>query len=113
MHAVVGVWTMAESQRAEQDKGLAEIIIPIVRAHPGFVCGYWMRDPETGKGHTTIVLHNEESARALKKVVEGNRQAQARAGITNDTLAVVEVQAHTTGSRDRASSLSTAYTSSR
>lgn len=95
MHAVVGVWTSAKSQREEQDRGLHEQVIPNVTAHPGFVAGYWMRDPETGKGYTTIVLESEESATQFKALVMGRAQEQAKAGITNDLLAVAEVLAET------------------
>jgi hypothetical protein len=93
MYAVVGVWNMDPGRREEQDRGLRELIIPAVRSHPGFVAGYWMRDPETGKGHTTIVLDSEPSARAFKDAVLGNARDQAKAGITNDSLAVVELLA--------------------
>lgn len=93
MYAVVGVWTTAESQRDEQDRGLHDEVIPLVKSHPGFVAGYWMRDPETGKGHTTIVLDSKASAEAFMAVVAGRAQEQAQAGITNDLLAVTEVLA--------------------
>lgn len=93
MHAVVGIWTQAEDQRDEQALGLHNEVIPIVRAHPGFVAGYWMRDPETGKGHTMIVLDSEESATAFKALVTGRLQQAAQVGITNDLLAVTDVLA--------------------
>jgi hypothetical protein len=87
---------MDPARHEEQDQGLHELIIPAVRDHPGFVAGYWMRDPDTGKGHTTIVLENERAARAFKESVLGNTQNQAKAGITTDSLALVEMlaQAH-------------------
>jgi hypothetical protein len=84
---------MDPARREELDRGLTELIIPSIRSHPGFLAGYWMRDPESGKGHTTIVLETEPSARAFKDAVLGNAQNQARAGITNDSLAVVELLA--------------------
>lgn len=93
MYAVVGIWTEAEGRRDEQDRGLHDEVIPIVKAHPGFVAGYWMRDPETGKGYTTSVLDSEESANAFKALVVGRAQQGARVGITNDLLAVTEVLA--------------------
>lgn len=93
MYAVVGIWTEAESQREEQDRGLRAQVIPIVRAHPGFVAGYWMRDPETGKGYTTIVLDGEESADSFKALLAGRAQEAALVGVTNDVLAVAEVRA--------------------
>jgi hypothetical protein len=93
MYAVVGVWNFDPARQNEQDQGLQELIIPSVRSHPGFVAGYWMQDPESGKGHTTIVLDNEMSARAFKEIVLSNTQSQAKAGITNASLAVVEMLA--------------------
>lgn len=91
MYAVVGVWNLDPTSRREQGQVLQELIIPSVRSHPGFVAGYWMRDPESGMGHTTVVLDSEPSARAFKEIVLSNAQSQARAGITNDLLAVVEL----------------------
>jgi hypothetical protein len=82
---------MDPARRDEQDRGLHELIIPSVRNHPGFVAGYWMRDPHSGKGHTTIVLDSEQSAQAFKETVLGNAQNQAKAGITTDSLALVEI----------------------
>jgi hypothetical protein len=96
MHAVVGIWTQAEDQRNEQGRGLHDEVIPIVKAHPGFVAAYWMRDPETGKGHTTIVLDSAASAEAFKALVLGRAQQAAQVGITNDLLAVTEVLAEAT-----------------
>jgi hypothetical protein len=87
---------MDPARRNEQDRGLYEMIIPLARSHPGFMAGYWMRDPESGKGHTTIVLDSEPSARAFKDTALGNARNQAKAGITNESLAVVELLAHAT-----------------
>jgi hypothetical protein len=93
MYAVVGIWNIDPSLRDKQDQGLHELVIPSVRNHPGFVAGYWMRDPHSGKGHSTILLDSEHSAQALKESVLGNTQNQAKAGITTDSLAVVEILA--------------------
>ncbi|HEX5994955.1 MAG TPA: hypothetical protein VFY84_07430 [Jiangellales bacterium] len=93
MHAVVGVWTVALDRRESQERDLRDVIVPSVTAHPGFVAGYWMHDAETGKSHTTIVLDSEESAHNFKALVVGNAQSHARAGMTADYLAVVNVVA--------------------
>lgn len=93
MHAVVGIWTQSEDQRDEQSRGLHDEVIPIVKAHPGFVAGYWMHDPVTGKGYTVIMLDNEESAIGFKALVTGRFQRAAQVGITNDLLALTEVDA--------------------
>jgi hypothetical protein len=94
MHAVVGVWTTASDRRESQLRDLREVIVPSVAVHPGFIAGYWMYDAETGKSHSTVVLDSEESARSLKALVVANTQAQARAGITADYLAIVDVVAN-------------------
>jgi len=94
MYAVIGRWTVDQRLREEQDRELHDVIVPTVTAHPGFVAAYWTRDPETGRGHTTIVLETEESARAFKALVEGRRQRAADAGVTNDFLVITDVLAH-------------------
>lgn len=96
MYAIVSVWSMDPAHREEQDRVLHELIVPSVQDHPGFVAGYWMRDPHSGKGHSTTVLADERSAQAFKQMVLGDLQNQARVGISTDSLAVVEIlaQAH-------------------
>ncbi len=93
MHALIAVWSaareMADSHRQELDTK----IVPMVRSLPGFVHGYWTEDAETGKLHSFIVFDDEAGARFLKGVVEGNSQAQARVGISYDSLSIVEVKA--------------------
>ena len=93
MYAVVGIWNIDPSLRDKQDQGLHELVIPSVRNHPGFVAGYRMRDPNSGKGHSTIVLDSERSAEAFTEIVLSNTQNQVKAGITTDSLAVVEILA--------------------
>lgn len=95
MHAIVGIWSLAELQREDQERGLIDHVIPGVKHRPGFVSGFWMRDPETGKGHSTVVFDTEQAAREFKTAIDANRQAQARMGIVNDTLVLVEVTATT------------------
>ena len=76
-----------------QQQELETKIISMVRSVPGFVHGYWTEDAETGKLHSFIVFGDEAGARFLKGVVEGNSQAQARVGISYDSLSIVEVKA--------------------
>src|SRR5437016_994038 len=93
MYAVVGIWTMDEARRGDQLAILTERIVPGVKASPGFVAGYWMADPASGKSHSTVVFVNEECARAFKATVEQGAQDAARSGVTNDTLIVASVAA--------------------
>lgn len=93
MYAVVGRWVVDQAHLKEQDRELHDVVVPMVKSHPGFVAGYWTRDPETGRTHTTIVLETEEAARAFKTRVEGRRQRAAQAGVTNDFLVITDVLA--------------------
>ena len=93
MHALVGVWSAAPGMADTQRQELDTKIVPMVRSLPGFVQGYWTEDAETGRLHSFIVFDDEAGARFLKGVVEGNSQAQARVGISYDSLSVVEVKA--------------------
>ena len=93
MYAVIGRWTMDPSRTEEHDRELHDVIVPMVKAHPGFVAAYWARDPQTGLRHTTIVLDSAESAHAFKALVESRRQRAAAAGVTNDFLVVTDVLA--------------------
>lgn len=96
MHALVSVWTMAEGRLPEQQQGLHEQIVPVVSKLPGFVAGYWNRDPVTGKAHGLIVFETEADARRLKEFIQGDTKRAAEAGLTYDSLAIVEVLASAT-----------------
>jgi hypothetical protein len=93
MNAVIGRWTTDQSRLEEQDRELHDVIVPMAKAHPGFIAGYWTRDPETGRTHTTIVLDSEESARSFKTTLDARRRQTAQVGITNDFLVVTDVLA--------------------
>jgi len=104
MHALVGVWSAARGTADTHRQELEARIVPMVRSLPGFVHGYWSEDAETGKLHSFIVFDDEAGARLLKGVVEGNSRAQARVGISYDSLSIVEVKASTDRERRRDSS---------
>jgi hypothetical protein len=91
MHAVVGIWTMDQAQRDEQHRLLHEEIVPLVKSQPGFVSGYWMHDPETGKNHTAMIFDSRASAEGFKALLESRTQRAAQAGVTSDTLTTVEI----------------------
>jgi hypothetical protein len=93
MYALVGVWTTAKPLESEQQEELETRVVPLVRSLPGFVQGYWAVDEQTGKLHSFIVFDAEDGVRRLKDVVENDSPAQARAGISYDSLSIVAVQA--------------------
>jgi hypothetical protein len=96
MYALVTVWTMAEGRLNEQLRGLHNRVVPRVSKLPGFVAGYWNRDPVTGKAHGLAVFENEAEARRLKEFIEGDTKGAAEVGVTYDNLAIVEVLASAT-----------------
>lgn len=91
MYAVISRWTTDRSRAEAQAQQLREGIVPMVAAHPGFVAGYWTRDPDSGRTHSTVVLETEESARTLKALIEADRQHAAAAGVINDFLVIADV----------------------
>ena len=93
MYAVIGRWSVDPSREDEQSRELHAVIVPMISGRPGFVAGYWSRDPETGRGHTTVVWETEESARDFKEMVDERRQLAATFGVTNDFLVVTDVLA--------------------
>lgn len=93
MYAVVGRWQTDPSRTDDQDRELRDVVVPGVRDLPGFVAGYWTRDPESGRTHTTVVWESEAAARGFKAMLDADRQRAATSGITNDFLVVTAVLA--------------------
>jgi hypothetical protein len=90
-YAVVGRWTMDPSRADEQDRELRDVIVPLVQSYPGFVTGYWTRDPESGRTHTVIVLESRQAACDFKDMVESRQQHRAEFGVVNDFLVITDV----------------------
>ena len=89
MYALVSVWTMAEGPLDEQLRGLHSQVVPRLSKPPGFVAGYWNRDPVTRKAHGLTVFENEVEARRLKDFFQGDTKNAAEAGMTYDCLAII------------------------
>ena len=90
-YAVVSSWSFEPGRMEEQQRGLHEQVMPLVRQHPGFVAGYWTLDRSNNTSFTTIVLEDEEAARRFHAVVEGHPANREQAGVRLESLAVVEV----------------------
>lgn len=93
MYAVVGTWTLEHGRWEEQVRGLHEQIVPMARQYPGLVAATWMGDRTTGKTQSTVILESEEVARGFRDFVETNPRNQEQAGVTMDSLEIVEVLA--------------------
>jgi len=61
MYGVIA--TVDISDAAAATKALAERVVPMVKAAPGFVAGYWVRLDE-GHGVSLVVFETEEQARS-------------------------------------------------
>src|SRR5262245_17525242 len=90
MYGGIGICTDDEARQDEQRRLLHEKVVPLVSRQPGFVSGYWMHDPETGKSHTAVMFADRESAEDFKSFVEREVRRTALAGLTSDTLSAVE-----------------------
>lgn len=92
-YAIVGRWYADPHLSAGQDRELHDIIVPMVTQRPGFLAGYWTRDPESGRTHATILFDNQATAQEFKAALDAGRQHAATLGITNDYLIVADVLA--------------------
>ena len=63
MHAVLVSVTIDPGKEDEARQMLNEQIVPMVKASPGFVAGYWL-EPKDNKGWSTVLFDTEEHARA-------------------------------------------------
>ena len=92
-HAVVGIWNLADGFVEEQEGGLEKEVLPLVRQFPGFVAGYWLADRTTHRSYSFILMEDEEAARRFKATVEGNPLGREKVGVSNESLAIVELVA--------------------
>ena len=93
MHAVVGMWDMDLSLKEGQGEALPGIMEG-VRSRPGFVQGYWTSDVEDPSINVSFVVwESHEQAVEFRQAVLGNAAAQLQAGIRNQGLRIVQVDA--------------------
>jgi hypothetical protein len=94
MYAVVDTWALdLDKLTPEQQRELPERIVPMVRAQPGFIAGYWTYDGVNKKSHGLFLFESEETARGLKAFVEQDSQRGAEIGVHLNEIAVTEVVA--------------------
>jgi hypothetical protein len=93
MHGVLGLWTMDPAKQDTQDQKLRERIVPSVSKAPGFVRGAWGREADGDRSVSFIVFDDERSARKFIHAVRENAGLQKTAGVANDELILVELNA--------------------
>jgi hypothetical protein len=102
MHAVLGLWTMDPAMQHRQEQELRERIVPSVSNAPGFVRGAWAREVGGDRSVSFIVFHDERSARDFMQAVRANAGPQKTAGVANDELILVELNAEAGSQRSAA-----------
>jgi hypothetical protein len=100
MHGVLGLWTMDFARRDSQEHELRERIVPRVSNAPGFVRGAWAREVGGNRSVSFIVFDDESSARDFMRAVRDNAGPQKTAGVANDELVLVELDAEAGGTRE-------------
>jgi hypothetical protein len=63
MHAALVSVSIDAAHEAEAETALRDAVVPMVKALPGFVSGYWLR-PVDGKAVSIVIFETEEQALA-------------------------------------------------
>jgi len=80
-------------RKAEQREGLDRMIVPGVRASPGFVTGCWTLDRAAGESVVLVTFDSIEAATAFAGNVRANAPNQMAVGIELVSIRIVEVLA--------------------
>jgi hypothetical protein len=88
MYAALVSVTIDPTQVNAAESMLREQVVPMVKASPGFVAGYWLQ-PETGKGFSMVLFDTEDQARAAAPPVGSSPHP----AVTIDTVEFQEVAA--------------------
>ena len=92
-HATVATFRMDLSREAEQRAGLDQLIVPGVRASPGFVAGTWTLDRDAGESVVLVTFDSVEAATSFAGNVRANAPHQIAVGIELVSIRIVEVLA--------------------
>jgi len=91
--ATLATFQLDLSREAEQKEGLARMIVPGVKASPGFVSGCWTLDRERSESVVLVTFDTIDHAELFADNVKANAQGQAAVGISLESIKVVEVSA--------------------
>ena len=92
-HATLATFRMDLSREAEQREGLNHMIVPGVRASPGFVAGCWTLDRAASESVVLVTFDSIEAAKAFADNVRANASNQMAVGIELLAIRIVEVSA--------------------
>ncbi len=91
MYGVVAVFNLNRVWDEEQQRTVEEQLIPTTRQVPGFVSGYWMRDPAEPRSNVLTIWDTEEQTRTFIGLVRGRRPEAEKAGVGYESMTLVEV----------------------
>lgn len=94
MFAVVGVWELDPETRQAQTAAREHIVAGVAHL-PGLVKGYWSDSSDQTRSRAFIVFDGHASAESFASSVRRNTENQARSGVRNISLDVLEVRATT------------------
>ena len=81
MHGIINEVRIDPGRQDEAEKLLQETMVPMVKAAPGFVAGYWLRSDDGTSGMSLLLFESEEAA---QKALE-NRPAPVEGGPVTPT----------------------------
>jgi quinol monooxygenase YgiN len=73
MHAIVVQVKIDPDRFEEAERGLTDMVVPTVKAQPGFVRGTWVHQRAQNRGIGISVYESEEAAEAAMKGFEEMR----------------------------------------
>ena len=93
MYAVAGKWAMDPAQQGEQDRALHDQIVPMVKAAPGLVSGYWGRVADAVEAFSFVEFEDRVSAEGFTDVVSSDPEDRAKSGVEAGWLTIIEIVA--------------------
>jgi hypothetical protein len=82
---VARVATFNKLDPAQLDQAAVLGLRKIVRETPGFIAGYHLSDPRSGKGLSIVIIESPDVGRAIAEALDA-RPADARVGIDPDEV---------------------------
>ena len=79
MHAMVVHVKIDPDRFEEAEQGLNEMVVPTVKAHPGFVRGTWVHQRSQSRGIGVVVYESEDAAKGAMAMFEEMRAQPDRA----------------------------------
>lgn len=94
MHAMIVTVKIDADRFEEAEQGLTEMVVPTVKAQPGFVRGTWVHHRAKSSGIGIVVYESEDAAKAAMAMFEQMRAAPESA---NDPVTVESAELYDVG----------------